>query len=359
MKKLILLALVGGLSAAFAAKPPPPLVLADYDWRDGVKDIALEGRGFPQAAAPYTRLPEEFKDRVTEKVWSLSKTAIGFNARFVTDSKAVAVRWTVRAKLNVMPTFTYAMIAGVDIYRRSGKGAWEHVAVGAPDWETGKGELRVSWKPGDECMIYLPVRAYVHELAVGVEKGKSWQAPPPHAYGKPVVIYGTSIVNGGCASRPGLIFPAIMGRRLDAEVIDLGFSGAGKMELPMADIVAKIDAALYVIDCDWNMSIQVQKANYEPFVRRFKELRPDVPVLLCGGCTEKSVPRDCEIYSRGIFEKLRKEDEAKWGNWHYLSGVDALPDDSDCTGDHCHPNDYGFMQMGRVYAETIRGILGK
>ena len=357
MKKCLLVLCLAASGAAFAAPPPPPVNPDDYAWRDGVKDLSLEGRGFPQEAAPYARLPERLRKSVTPKVWNLSRTTIGFNARFATDSTNVVVQWRVRPQFAVTGNFTPAMLAGVDVYARQAGQAWRHVSVGAPDGKTGVGELSVRWTPGEECLVYLPVRVGVESLRIGVVRGASFAAPAPHKFAKPIVHYGTSIVNGGCASRPGLIFPAIMGRLLDAEVVDLGFSGAGKMELPMADLVAEIDAAAYVIDCEWNMYVKLQQERYEPFVRRLKELRPDTPVLLCGACTERSEPRETETYARGVYERLRTEDPAKWANWHYLSGVEMLPNDTDCTFDHCHPNDWGFAQMGRVYADALARIL--
>lgn len=359
LKGLFAAALVAEAVLAEARPKPEPAVTENYDWRDGVTGIALEGRGFPKEAEPYTRLPARFKGVVSESVWNLSRTAIGFNARFVTDSREVVVRWRVRPGVRALPMFTVAMLAGVDVYRRPEGGAWEHVSLGAPDQDSGEGELRLKWRPGEECMVYLPVRVRPQEFSVGVLKGSSFAAAKPHVVSKPIVHYGTSIVNGGAASRPGMIFPSIMGRRVDAEVIDLGFSGAGRMELPMADLVAEIEASLYIIDCDWNMSVELQKKNYEPFVRRLKELRPDTPVLLCGPCTEREVPKEQEVYSRGVYERLKAEEPAKWANWHYLSGVEMLPNDPDCTFDHCHPSDWGFAQMGRVYAEAVRKILGK
>ena len=92
-------------------------------------------------------------------------------------------------------------------------------------------------------------------------------------------------------------------------------------------------------------------------MRKLKALRPDTPILLCGGCTEKAVPRPQEVISRKIFDKLKAEDPAKWANLHFHSGVDQLPNNSDCTTDHCHPNVYGFMYMAPVYAKAVRKIL--
>ncbi|MCQ2390770.1 MAG: SGNH/GDSL hydrolase family protein [Kiritimatiellae bacterium] len=352
---LLLVALVA--VTASAAPPPPKAVTADYDWRVGTA-LTLEGRGFADAK-PYTRVPERLHTNMTDKAWALSPTTIGFNARFVTDSDEVVVRWRVKSAMPIK-YMTPICHGGVDVYARTGDGKWRHVTCEAPDPKTGDGELRTAWKAGDECLVYLPVRAQLLDFAVGVKKGHSFDKGLAHRVAaKPVVIYGTSIVNGGSASRPGLIFTSIMGRHADVEVVNLGFSGAGKMELPMADLVADVDAALYILDCEHNMRVAWVRERYEPFLRRLKTLRPNTPVLLCGGCTEKESPMDTERASSEIYAKLKAEDPALWADLHYLSGVEQLPKTDECTHDHCHPNDFGFMQMGNVYADKIKSILEK
>ena len=352
-------ALIGAIlvfAAACWAKQKEKAITEAYDWHDGLT-LGLEGRGFAKEAEPYTRLPVRFQSKVTEKVWGLSRTTIGFNARFVTDSNEVVVRWQVKPESVPIMYMTPACSAGIDVFARTGTNAWRHISCGAPTFKSGEGELRLPWTKGDECLIYLPVRTRPSAFSVGVKKGRSFERPPAHMTDRPVVIYGTSIVNGGSASRPGLIFTSVMGRLADVEVVNLGFSGAAKMELPMADLVAEIDASLYILDCEHNMSLQVCRENFEPFVRRFKELRPDTPVLVCGGCTERPEPLGVELITTEVLKKLRAENPEKWANWHFLSGVDQLPKTDDCTHDHCHPNDLGFVFMGRVYAEKILSIL--
>ncbi len=153
------------------------------------------------------------------------------------------------------------------------------------------------------------------------------------------------------------MFTSFAGRRLGCEIINLGFSGGGKMELQMADLIAGIDASLYVVDCDWNMTVDLQKERYEPFVRRLRELRPSVPILLCGGCTESKNPRSQEVFAKSIYDKLKAEDPVLWRDLHFLSGVEALPKCTWATHDHCHPNDYGAPFMGEFYARRIGEIL--
>ena len=327
-----------------------------YDWHDG-KDLALEGRGFPQETL-YTRLPERFRRAVPSAVWYHSQTSFDLNARFVTDSDEIVVRWEVKKGYRPDPPITLNGTLGVDVYSRENDGTWTHCRVGFPNLETGVGRLRVPWKRGAEGLVYLPMRTSPLSFSIGVKKGSRFSPGRPHRLAKPVVHYGTSIVHGSRADRPGVAFTAIMARELDVELVNLGFPGNGKMELALADILAEIDAALYIVDCDWNMDVNLQRERYEPFVRRLKERRPDTPILLCGGCTELAVPRPQEVFAKGIYDKLKAEDAAKWANLHFLSGVDQLPNNSDCTTDHCHPNVYGLMYMGPVYAKAVRGILG-
>ena len=241
--------------AAFAATPKAPAVTENYDWRDGAT-LQLEGRGFPNAGKPYNRLPEKWKDVVPKAVWNLSQTSIDINARFVTDSDEVVVRWEVAKGYRPHPQITLNGTQGVDVYKRVG-GAWEHTLAGAPDVETGIGELRVPWTPGAECLVYLPMRVTPQAFSIGVKKGCRFDAGHAHRLAKPVVHYGTSIVHGGRADRAGLTFTSIMARELDVDLINLGFPGNGRMELALADVLAEIDAALYIVDCEWNMTVKM------------------------------------------------------------------------------------------------------
>ena len=126
----------------------------------------------------------------------------------------------------------------------------------------------------------------------------------------------------------------------------------------MCEMIASIDAALYVIDCDWNMNVDLQKERYEPFVRELKKRRPNTPILLVGGCTQFNQPRDQEVYARSVYDKLKEEDPAMWANLFFLSGVDQLPKEGEATFDFCHPNDWGSMQMGPVFAAAIKKAMG-
>ncbi len=248
-----------GAGAAASVADLPPLF-----WRD-CATLDIEGRGFPgETSSPYVRIPDRWKDAIPEGVWRNSRTSMGMCVRFVTDSPAVGVRWSAAALPPPHPQMAPGGQTGIDVYRRAPGGEWTHCRMATPDPKTKRGELLLDWTPGDECLVYLPMRIpNLASFEIGVAEGSSFDPPPPHAVAKPVVHYGTSIVHGSRASRPGMAFPAIYSRLADVEVVNLGFPGLGKMELPMADLLAEIDAALYIVDCDWNMTAKMVEERYE------------------------------------------------------------------------------------------------
>lgn len=330
------------------------------------KDLTFEGqaRAFV-TEGPYDRLPAEAREKVRPPVWELSKHAAGMSVRFVAEKDGeIRVRYTATCAQKLNRLYTRALVAGSDVYWRTPDGTWRFLLNATPDelpGRTGRLTHAYSFKgeAGVEYLVYLPNRCRVSAFEIC---GQVRPAPVRHL-AKPIVHYGTSIVHGGIASRPGMIFAAQEGRLTDAEVIDLGFSGNGRLEPELADELAKIDASLYIVDCGWNLSAQEVRARLEPFVRKLAAARPGVPILLPACCSgDLKVPRNGNTMAgnttaiRETYEKLVKEPTFA-GTLHYLAPDDMLPQDGDATGDHCHPNDYGMVRMGRCFAAKIREIL--
>ena len=140
-------------------------------------------------------------------------------------------------------------------------------------------EEQTYWR---EYLLYLPLYNGVSSVEIGLPKCSALaKAPPrPEGYERPIVVYGTSITQGGCDSRPGMVHTAILGRRLDRPVVNLGFSGNGKMEPELAALLAELDPAAYVIDCLPNMTAEEVGARVEPFVRALRAARPGTPIVL-------------------------------------------------------------------------------
>lgn len=329
-------------------------VSADYDWIDGAT-LKIDGRGFDAPDEPYVRIPVRFEGKVPKAVFEMGRQSTGMSIRFKTTSRKLVVRWTLVPRPWTDPLIPPSGLQSAALWAK-GDGDWEYVKKAHPA-QDGVNELLVEdWEPGRTGLLYLPMRGEVKKLEIGFEKGAAFEALPPAAPGR-IVHYGTSIVHGGCVSQPGMMFTSFMGRILDREVVNLGFSGNGRMEPEMADLLAEIDAALYIVDCDWNMTVDLQKKNYEPFVRKLHALRPETPILLCGGCTTLHAPREQEVFAKSVYDKLKAEDPSGWKDLHFLSGVGQLPFDSFATHDHVHPNDYGAPFMGKAYAAAVERIL--
>ena len=332
------------------------------------KDLTFEGQATEfETEGPYDRLPASANGKVREAVWKLSKHAAGMSVRFVAETaEEVRVRYTAILSQRINRLMTRALSTGSDVYWKTPDGAWRFLTNATPDVVpdvNGRFTHAYSFKAeaGVEYLVYLPNRSRVLSFEIG---GKVRPAPA-RSVAKPVVHYGTSIVHGGIASRPGLIFAAQEARRADVQVIDLGFSGNGRLEPEIADELAQIDASLYIVDCGWNLSAEEVRARLEPFVRKLVAARPDVPILLPACCSgDLQVPHNGNTMLgntraiRETYDRLVRE-PAFAKTLHYLPPDEMMPQDGDATGDHCHPNDYGMAQMGKTYAAAIRKVLAK
>jgi hypothetical protein len=323
-------------------------------WYDG-RLLPLEGKGWENTESYYDRLPAPAQDKVRAPVWDLSHDSTGMALRFVTEATAVKVRWTLRSKNLALPHMPATGVSGIDLYMRADNGRWTFVQNGRPTARSNEASLRVT--PGGECLLYLPLYNGVESLEIGVPKGKGLSKPtaPPRRRNKPIVFYGASITQGGCASRPGMAFTAIVGRQLDVPVINLGFSGNGRMELEMADLLAELDPAVYVLDCLWNMRPAEVSERVGPFVKKLRSVRPDTPILLAEDCSvSNTTPTEKGKICRRIYEELKTEGIT---GLHFLPNRDMLGTDGDGTVDGCHPNDLGMLRQATAFSKSLATIL--
>lgn len=331
----------------------------EWEWYDG-SVLPQEGRGFSDTANPYVRIPDRLKDKCPPGgVWDLSHDSSGICYRFSTDSNRMRVKWTVKDARLSTHNMTGAGRSGVDVYIQDAEtGKWKFKQGSRPMATTN--ELEFAWTPGSACMIYLPLYNKVREFQVGVKKGSYAKPLPPRKSGvtKPVVCYGTSITHGASASRPGMAWTAQAARKADVPFVDLGFAGNGKMEMSMVDVVAEIDASLYVLDCLWNMGDKMVEERFEPFVRELRKRRPTTPILCAEDCnTFKDRTRKGMIAEK-IIAKLKAEDPKLWKDLYFIPNTEQMIRDGEETVDNCHPNDWGMTHMGEGFARRYRQILG-
>jgi lysophospholipase L1-like esterase len=211
-------------------------------------------------------------------------------------------------------------------------------------------------------MLYLPLYNGTEGVEIGLAPGCRLGAVPPRCH-KPIVFYGTSIVQGGCASRPGMVYSAILQRRLDRPVINLGFSGNGQMEAEVADLLAELEASAYVIDAMPNMQASnvVERTLY--MVRAIRRAHPDAPILLVEDRTFASAAflawrRQEHAARREALGRACRAllDEGVTG-LHYVAGAGLLGDDAEATVDGSHPTDVGFMRIADALEPVLRPLV--
>lgn len=327
-------------------------------WIDG-KDLPIEGRAFDDVEHYYDRLPRDVTTNVNAGVRRMKHHTTGFQARFATDSRKIHVRWVPYSKMLSMDHMPATGVSGVDIYVRQPGGKWRYAKTGRIKSVKGASVSLDLADQVSEVIVNFPLYNGVKSFSLGVDRNAKVSALPPRANGvdKPVVFYGTSVTHGGCASRPGLSFVNILGRNLDVPVVNLGFSGSGKMEYEMSEHISKIDASCYVLDCLWNMRMKPKTGlpEYEPFIRNLRAKRPDVPIIMAGQCDVFLRPTDArEIFAQKIYDKLIAEG---WKDLYFLSKEGMLGYDGEGTVDGAHPNDIGMVYMAEVYGKAVKKAL--
>lgn len=348
-------------------KLDPKGALAEKEllWYDA-KNLDLEGKGFADTKAQYDRLPAKAEGVVRDAVWGLSRHSAGLSVRFVSDATAIQARWVLTSKNLAMPHMPATGVSGLDLYVKTDKG-WRWLGVGQPKDQKSTAILAAGIPAGTrEYLLYLPLYNGVSSVEVGIASDKFLAKAPAYPKDrKPIVFYGTSITQGGCASRTGMVHTSILSRRLGYPVINLGFSGNGRMEPEVVKLISEIDASIYVIDCLPNMQAKEVAEKAEPLVQMLQKARPNTPILLVedrdysnahllAGPLKRN--RDSQAALKSAYERLLKNG-AK--GIHYLPGVDLLGDDNEGTVDSSHPTDLGFMRQADAFEKVLRPILKK
>jgi GDSL-like lipase/acylhydrolase family protein/SGNH-like hydrolase/esterase family protein len=346
---------------AVAAPGEPSL-----DWHDVTK-WGVEGRAWTDMERQrwFDRFPSAAQPKVTEKVWALSRDSAGMMARFKTDATAISAHYVLRSERLASPNMTAIGGSGIDLYARDENGKWRWVGVTKPDKKEVRQAILSGLAPGfREYAAYLPLYNGIESLEIGVPPGAKFEGLAPRN-DKPIVFYGTSITHGASASRPGMVHTAILGRHLDRPVINLGFSGNGKMDIGVGEFMAKIEAAVYVIDCLPNMGPAEVRQKCPPLVQLLKSARPGTPIVLVEDRrfanawiwpAKQKLHDENHAALREVFEKLRKEGVQKL---YYIPGDALIGDDHEGSTDGSHPNDLGFVRQAAVFEPVLREALGQ
>lgn len=342
-----------------------------YQWKNPAaeKFPVVGGQAWPtEVARFYDRLPSRAEKTVRKEVWDLSRNSAGEWIGFTTSATDIMVRYTVEGgrAFDHMPA---TGVSGVDLYAIDATGNWQWAKGARVFGDTIEYHFSNLALSGREqtFRLYLPLYNTIGWLSIGIPPAANFRFLP-RPVGKPVVLYGTSILQGGCASRPGLAWTNILDRKLGYPLVNLGFSGNGRLEPAVVDLMNELDARLYVIDCLPNLTDSNKYSRQDIQQRIFsateklQRRHPQIPILFaehCCGIPDADMDTSLTKNYRWTNEVLKEAFAAmqnKGVKNIYLLTADAIGFDTESTVDGTHPNDIGMMKYTVAYEKIIREI---
>ncbi|GEP41627.1 SGNH/GDSL hydrolase family protein [Brevifollis gellanilyticus] len=351
LRRCLFISLLAG--SAIAADPP----VQHIKFPD--PRITVSGLGWWKEQPKLQRFPDRLKAEMPSKVWQLSQAPAGVRLRFRTDTIDLGISATTgNYKLSYSPPVA---LIGVDVYSDG-----RYLGSALPDEQK---VLEKKFTLGVERVmrdveIYLPSGAPTVVKEITLDEGAKLEAAHAYSNEKPIVYYGSSITQGAQASNPGVAFPCFVGRWLNMDFVNLGFSGNGLGEPALARAVAEIPAAVYVVDYWANPPPEVYEKTFPEFIAIIRAKHPETPIVVTGPYYNPS-----EVFgSRMGHYQLEKrkliprlvEEKQKAGdkNIHYVDGLDLIsPDQADALSDARHANSYGMFLYARGLEPMLRKVL--
>lgn len=303
----------------------------------------------------FRRMPESVAVRVNEGVHVLHANTAGGRIRFRTNSPYVAIHAKMSG-IGKMPHFALCGSAGFDLYVGN-----DYYASFIPPFDIAdgyEGVLDFSTAEMRDILVNFPLYSNVDQLYIGLSDGALVQEPKPYKTETPIVYYGSSITQGGCASRPGTAYQGFVSRALDVDFINLGFSANARAEDEIAEYISGLSMSVFVYDYDHNAPSTEHLANtHERMFARIRQSHPDLPVIMMSRpkfCLSGEELERLEIIKTTYQNALAKGDR----NVYFLDGRDLMRTVGlDGTVDSCHPTDLGFFSMAQELIGVLQRIL--
>lgn len=327
------------------------------------QELTIQGRVF-QDSPHFHRVDTAKYNTLPSRVKTLLTNAPGMYTSFRSNTKKLAINWTTKdAKLG--NNSTAIMSRGFDVYVKEPQG-WQFAGAARPSLTSPSSKFPIIEEMDDrekEFLLYFPLYKELITFELEIDQEASF-SPTTQQFNTKIVIYGSSIVHGASASRPGLAYPAQLARKLNAEVINLGVSGNAKMELSLAQMINEIKSVdLIIMDCVPNSSPEQVTERTFAFVKELRKKHPNTPILMI-----ESINREISNYNLKWQKRLLEQNgnfkkeytrllASGEKNLYYIPADDLIGHDSEGTVDGTHPTDVGFSRMIDIIAPKIKEIL--
>lgn len=303
----------------------------------------------------FRRLPEAVAKATSAGVLRLHAATAGGRVCFQTDSPYVAIH-TKMPRISRMSHFALTGTAGFDLYA-----ADRYMGTFAPPFDMQDGYesiIRFGASQMREITINMPLYSEVSELYIGLQEGAAILPPKAYKPIKPIVYYGSSITQGGCASRPGAAYESIISRRLNVDYVNLGFSGNALGEQTMAEYIASLPMSVFVYDYDHNAPTPEHlQATHEKMFLTVRKAHPDIPIVMM--TRPKIYLSDAEVQRREIVRTTYHNAKDRGDqNVYLLLGSDLMANcGNEGTVDNCHPTDFGFASMAHALGDLLETLV--
>lgn len=344
----------------------------DVVWHEITEpEFAIYGAFFDEEEDCYLRFPNQIAKQVNDSIDRLNHYTAGGRIRFSTDSPYIAVKAIMRnvglmSHQPIVGQYGFSLYLNNKFYNTYYP---TYADIGCDsaknvEYDDIKYIGNYSTNAGDmyDYTLFMPCYGGIKKLYIGLKEGCTLKKHPPYKFEKPIAFYGSSITQGGVASRSGNEYQGYISRWLDTNYLNLGFSGNAKGEQIMADFFASIDASIFVIDYDYNAPTSAHlKATHYNFYKTVRDKNPDAPIVMISK-PNHGVFRIDDENRRLIIENTYKtalENGDK--NVYFIDGRTLLGNEEidACTVDGIHPNDLGFYRMAVAISPTIDKILNK
>ncbi|MBE6942277.1 MAG: hypothetical protein E7455_08355 [Ruminococcaceae bacterium] len=304
----------------------------------------------------YRRMPAAVAESVSERVFALHSNTAGGRVRFKTDSPYIVIHAEM-SQIGKMPHFALTGSAGFDLY--CAEYGYSGTFIPPFNIEDGYESVIEITNPGmHEYTINFPLYSAVSKLYIGLSETATVCKADPYLTETPVVYYGSSITQGGCASRPGRTYQSILTRQFSCDHINLGFSGSAMGEKEIADYISTLDMSVFVLDYDCNSPTPEHlQETHEPMYRKVREAYPDLPIVILSR-PFYYLTKENQMRLEIIRTTYRNAVESGDKNVYLIEGSTLLElAGNDGSVDGIHPTDFGFASMAKAIAQVLKQIL--